>query len=62
MVRLKTCPFCGSPARLQEPHINFPCEIYWHGVCTECYTIGPAGYSKEDAAKAWNRRADDGTA
>ena len=58
---LKKCPFCGGEARYTY---EMP---YNYIVCMKCYAASPMinnAYKqrdgKEEAIKAWNRRADDG--
>ena len=53
--RLLNCPFCGGEAKIEKY------EEYSYIVrCTKCpCDIGRQWYSrKQDAKKAWNRRAD----
>ena len=50
-VALKLCPFCGG-------------EASWDGFSVWCKTCGAstdaaAGYDRDDAISAWNRRASD---
>ena len=53
--KLKPCPFCGSEANLYE------CR--WLGItsygveCTKCDAILEGYSTKEEAIKAWNKRA-----
>ena len=55
MVELKPCPFCGGKADFE-----FKGFIVGRVQCTECLVsqclLKPIG----EAAKAWNRRAEDG--
>lgn len=48
---LKPCPFCGEPGYMHEDH-----NLYsvW---CIVCVAIARSSPIKEEAIKAWNRRA-----
>lgn len=56
MIELKDCPFCGGHAEM------------WHGeydggyyvICDECGAVTEQAMTKEEAAKAWNRRVHEG--
>lgn len=54
---LKPCPFCGGEAEVNMLLGNY-CIT-----CKYCMgAIAPAPYqTKDEAIKAWNRRANDGT-
>lgn len=60
-IKLKPCPFCGSK-NIKLYHTE--CEV--NGECQNCGAS--SGYrifwgkkpTKEEAAEAWNRRADNG--
>jgi Lar family restriction alleviation protein len=60
-IDLKRCPFCGGYA-----HLDDPSEMGDYGVsCEKCglfVIFGRDGecQTREEAAEAWNRRADDG--
>ena len=60
-IDLKRCPFCGGYA-----HLDDPSEMGDYGVsCENCglfVMFGKDGecQTREEAAEAWNRRADDG--
>lgn len=70
MADLKPCPFCGSVPKMQQDG-RYPrpkCERIdaFEVVCTnwDCIIGGVDNHyylSPEKAAKAWNRRADNGT-
>ena len=51
---LKPCPFCGSKAvgAVDDNYSN-----YWVQ-CTDCFAQSDAFFTKEDAVKAWNARAE----
>lgn len=55
---LKPCPFCGGKAKLIEIQ-EVGC---FRVLCEDCPTsVGKYWYyKKQDAIKAWNRRADNG--
>ena len=57
-IKLKPCPFCGGEAEMfsWQAHIND--EYHLNLVCTTCGAGFQDVSSKEDALKAWNRRAD----
>lgn len=59
MEELKPCPFCGAAAKItrirgyERPYV---------AVCQkeECLaSVGVYSYTREEAAKAWNRRVND---
>lgn len=54
--KLKPCPFCGSKADFE------PKEITFYGVWIKCPQCGIELHNiyetREDAANAWNRRAE----
>ena len=53
-MELKPCPFCGAEAQIAE-YGRY--SVYCLRQCVE----QPIAYpSKEEAIKAWNRRAEDG--
>ncbi len=55
---LKSCPFCGGEAKMHT-RLNSP---YYAAVCKDTRCPGHNLYilywTKEDAIKAWNRRAE----
>ncbi len=53
-VELKKCPFCGGEAKMKY-NVN---KYYW-AVCSECSVETDGSYSKIEAIKQWNRRAND---
>jgi Lar family restriction alleviation protein len=69
-IKLKPCPFCGSDAvTLGRAHINGAIVGAWFyfGHCGNCGANGSQSddkgffYTKRnEAAEAWNRRANDG--
>ncbi len=61
MSKLKPCPFCGGEAETRTDEND-----EWYVSCTKCFAL--VGYcvdtwgeyaTEEDAAAAWNRRAED---
>jgi hypothetical protein len=68
---LLDCPFCGSPAELQEWEERDATRWAALGKCTNCHAEGPKGYAnnhvgcydavndlhKKRAITAWNKRA-----
>lgn len=62
MDKLKPCPFCGSQWT-QVRYINNPFDIHhvygeYRGECVDCCAMTKAFKFPDEAAKAWNRRAD----
>ena len=53
---LKPCPFCGSKAvgMVDDNYSN-----YWVQ-CTNCFAQSDAFFTKPDAVRAWNARAETG--
>lgn len=65
MIDLKPCPFCGHPVQMVYNSCDNAFKIFHKNVVAEmcCCVIDPImikGKSLADAAKAWNRRADNG--
>lgn len=56
MEDLKSCPFCGGKADIIGGKTED--EVAWV-VCKQCYAESATHYSKEEAAKAWNRRVNE---
>lgn len=59
---LKTCPFCGAPALLDEDdgsngHTNFPFAIYCGGDSCPAYSLAVISKAKDDCIARWNRRS-----
>lgn len=71
MTELKPCPFCGGEATLEklEPRLYRPlCNGVYSIACYSCdlnfgYDLDYGGTfeTEEEAAEAWNRRAENGT-
>lgn len=51
---LKPCPFCGSK------HCSFlkRYELLYYVFCDDCSGRGGYGYTPDEAADEWNRRAE----
>lgn len=65
MAELKPCPFCGHPVQMVYNSHDNAFKIFHKNVVAEmcCCVIDPImikGKSLADAAKAWNRRVDNG--
>ena len=65
MVELKPCPLCGHPVQMVYNSRDNEFKIFHKNVVAEmcCCVIDPImikGKSLADAAKAWNRRVDNG--
>lgn len=57
-VRLKPCPFCGSPAYLGFYVDGVDNYVY----CSQCWVAGSDNFNGEQAAiDAWNKRHQDET-
>lgn len=64
MDELKPCPFCGGEAEIYEYDPCGQCDFhepYTVQCKAECCFLGKDFANREDAAKAWNRRAGHGT-
>lgn len=57
-IKLKTCPFCGAEAEFIRYEDEDGDE--WQVSCRHCFAATWNADSKELAAEAWNRRADNG--
>lgn len=51
-IELKPCPFCGGTAWV------YPTEYGWAAKCESCLSEGADKETREEAADAWNRRAE----
>ena len=61
---LKPCPFCGAKYSAEKFTKNTVqlmkgTECFW-AICLNCGVRTGEYYKQDDAAAAWNRRADDG--
>lgn len=57
-IELKPCPFCGkSKAKIHYPYFT---DTYCCIQCYECYCTTALFKTPDEAAEAWNRRADNG--
>jgi len=68
--KLKPCPFCGGEAKMFAPRIFGKWQGYRYVACQTCHAStsgmmgGPDGgktKTEEEAAAAWNRRAEEQT-
>lgn len=63
-MELKPCPFCGGEAKIARsaPCMNKLSEVVCNicGARTRLFEISTEYASDVEAAKAWNRRANDG--
>lgn len=64
MSELKPCPFCGGNAKMFSAKANAAGTrfVYWvecNGSMCKCSPKTENYYTKEEAAKAWNKRASD---
>lgn len=50
--KLLPCPFCGGTAWV------YPTEYGWATKCENCWSEGADKETREEAAVAWNRRAE----
>ena len=63
-LKLKPCPFCGGEAEvldLSYPINMPPWEVRGYGVVCPCGASVRMFDKKTEAAKAWNRRVDNGS-
>ena len=51
-IELKPCPFCGGKAYV------YPTEHGWSAQCEDCWSTGADKETREEAAAAWNHRAE----
>ena len=51
--KLKPCPFCGGEAEILQTSGHMFCPL-----CSDCDTSGGHYFTEEDAARAWNDRAE----
>ncbi len=53
------CPWCGNmDTHLECSEGDEEEDDIWSGVCDCCDALGPWGGSREEAAQAWNERAE----
>ena len=60
MIELKLCPFCGGRAEMYDG-ITFRSQRQYEPRCVKCECAIGLYDTEEQAAEAWNRRADDDT-
>ncbi len=53
MADLKTCPFCGSKAKIDQPTRS---ATGWQVFCTKCPAVATVCDTEADAVEAWNQR------
>ena len=63
-IELKSCPFCGEEGAICSAYWDFENNKPQEGSpfvveCTECLARTDKFETQEQAAEAWNRRADD---
>lgn len=60
MTELKTCPFCGGQAKFfNHCESDYEVQWYWTVECSECEVeVFSEKGTKEDSAKAWNKRVE----
>ncbi|MBR1417834.1 MAG: Lar family restriction alleviation protein [Synergistaceae bacterium] len=51
-INLKPCPHCGSFKTCIRTMSYFRFKV----ICKTCFAAGGARFTKEEAAKVWNRR------
>lgn len=60
---LKSCPFCSGPVEVAFATIRTtrqPDRGIYHVVCHACEAEGPSRATRQEAAEAWDRRAEAG--
>ena len=64
MAELKTCPFCGGPARVKVVDDKIRYKRFYPS-CYDRHCLGRNNSryycTEQQEIEAWNRRADDGT-
>lgn len=58
MTDLKTCPFCGGKAKLEE-YTLIGNDYRYFIFCTECANRTQIQYNKMDTIACWNKRIYD---
>lgn len=56
-IKLKPCPFCGGEAILMSRETNYFATRFFV-ICDNCHASSKWCKNKEEAAEAWNRRAE----
>lgn len=56
-IELKPCPFCGGEGMIGAKY-RYHYPTYFIVVCRKCGAMAHCGKTREEAAKKWNRRAD----
>ena len=56
MEELEPCPYCGCETAAMHGGADNSTMMYWVS-CLSCGARGGRAFSKDDAAKKWNRRA-----
>lgn len=59
MSKLKSCPFCGDKAILDEMEFSLPKRRFIWVHCKSCGAQTRQEKTEEDAIKCWNIRVDD---
>jgi Lar family restriction alleviation protein len=57
MEKLLPCPFCGGEAEIDFDFSGYNESTRYYGVCNSCYAKSHKKLTKEEAIKAWNKRA-----
>lgn len=55
---MKPCPFCGGKYSVYIGKHQSGGEWWYVPWCKQCMMFGPPGKTVQDAANAWNKRAD----
>lgn len=56
-IDMKNCPFCGGEGMIGAKY-RYHHPIHFFVVCRKCGAMAKDEKTREEAAKKWNRRAD----